>query len=155
MSLAPVDNVETQLVIQLCQLHHLLIRLGLGDNHCQSSSISQSSFCLNRSRARRRGRPAQHLAAIWRPYGGVGPTHQVVDVVMDATTPRTHPALVHSLPSSLSQLRRRKRHRHCRRELRELLAPSPLCLASPLSVSKSALSSSIFSTPWLDEISPR
>ena len=94
---------RTQLVLQLCQLHHLLIRLGLGDNPCQSSSVSRPSFGLNRSRARRRGRPARHLAAIWRPYAGVGPTHQVDDIIMDATTPQTHPALVHSLPSSISR----------------------------------------------------
>ena len=47
---------------------------------------------------------------------------------------------------SLSHSLWRKRRRHCRRELRQLLAPSPLRLASPPSASKSASSSSIFST---------
>ena len=65
--------------------------------------FSRSSFCLNRSRARRRGRPAQHLAAICRPYAGVGPTHQVINAIMDATTHRTHPTLVRSLPPSLAR----------------------------------------------------
>jgi len=74
---------------------------------------------------------------------------------MDATTPHTHSASVHSLPASLSRSARRKRRRHCLREFPELLAPSPLRLASPPCVSKSASSSSIFSTPRLDEISPR
>ena len=59
---------RTQLVLQLCQLHHLLIRLGLGDNRRQSSSISRPSPCLNASQARRRGRPAsdqqRHLAPV-------------------------------------------------------------------------------------------
>jgi len=147
---------RTQLVLQLCQLHHLLTRLGLEDNHRQSCSISRWSRCLIQSRARRRGRLARHLAAIWRPYASVGPTRQVVGVVMDATTPRTHSAPIHSLPSSLSRVSvRRKRPRHCRRELRKLVASSSLRLASPLSISKSASSSSIFSTPRLGEISPR
>ena len=119
--------------------------------------MRQVSRLLNGRCPRRRGRPAQHLAAIWGPYTGIGPTRQVVNVVMDATTPCTHPAPVHSLPLSLSlsRLRWRKRHHHCRRKLRELLAPSYLRLTSPPSVSKSASSSSIFSTSWLDEISPR
>jgi len=73
-------------------------------------------------------------------------------------TPR-HPALTQR-PSTLSlplsrDSTRRKRHRHCRRALRELLAPSPLHLASPSSVSKFTSSSSILSSPRLDEISPR
>ena len=62
---------------------------------------------------------------------------------------------VHSLPSPLSRSLWRKYRRHCRRELRKLFVPSPLCLASPPSASKSASSSSIFSTHRLDEISPR
>ena len=74
---------------------------------------------------------------------------------MDATTPRTHSAPVHSLPSSLSRFVWRKRRRHCRRELRKLLVPSHLRLASRPSASKSASSSSIFSTHRLDKISPR
>jgi len=90
-----------------------------------------------------------------RSYASTGPTRQVVNTVMDATPPHTHPAPVHSLPPALSRLRRWKRHRHCRRELRELLAPSSSCLTSPPSVSESASSSSIFSTTWLAEISPR
>jgi len=63
--------------------------------------LSRSSFCLIRSRARRGGRPAQHLAAICRSYAGVGPSHQVVDAVMDATTPAlTQRSSILSLPLS-------------------------------------------------------
>ena len=149
------QTCRTRLVLQEYQLHHLLIHHGLEVIQRLSSSIRQAMQALMVSSARRRGRPAQHLAAIWRPYAGASPTRQVIDAVMDATTPRTRPAPIHSLPPSLSRLRRRKRHRHCRRELRELLAPSPLRLASPPSVSVSASSSSIFSTSWLAEISPR
>ena len=54
-----------------------------------------------------------------------------------------------------ARLRRRKRRRHCCRALRELRPCASLRLTSPLSVSKSASSSSIFSTPRLDEISSR
>jgi len=142
-------------VLQECQLHHLLIRHGLEDMQLQSSSTRLALQALMVSSARRRGRPAQHLAAIWRPYAGAGPTRQVVDAVMDATPPRTRPVPVHSLPPALSRLRRRKRHRHCRRELHELLTLSSSCLTSPPRFCESASSSSIFSTSWLVEISPR
>jgi len=74
---------------------------------------------------------------------------------MDATAPRTHSAPVHSPPSCLSHSVWRKHRRHCLWELRKLLAPSPLRLAAPPSVSKFASSSSIFSTLQMDEISPR
>ena len=57
--------------------------------------------------------------------------------------------------SSLSRSLWQKRRRHCCRELRQRLAPSPLRLASPPSASKSASSSSIFSTHQLDKISSR
>jgi len=63
---------RTQLVLQLCRLHHLLIRFGLGVNRCRSRSVRQSSPWLNRSRARRRGRPAtepqRHLAPVRRSW---------------------------------------------------------------------------------------
>jgi len=68
---------RTQLVLQLRQLHHLLIRFGLGDNLCQSSSVSRSSFCLNQNRARRRGRPAAEQQRHWHPYVVSGPAHQL------------------------------------------------------------------------------
>ena len=105
---------RTQLVLQLCQLHHLLTRSSLGDNLCRSSSVRLWSRRLIQSRARRRGRPARHLSASWRPYAGVGPARQVVGVGMDATTPRTHSVPVHSLPASLSLA------------LRQAKVPSPL-----------------------------
>ena len=58
--------------LQLCQLHHLLVRAGLGDNRRQSSSVSRPSLCLNRTRARRRGRPAaeqrRHLSSVRRSW---------------------------------------------------------------------------------------
>jgi len=93
------------------------------------------------------------------PFGARTPAlAPLVRSSVSSWTPR-HPALTQR-PSTLSlplsrDSARRKRRRHCRRELRELLTPSPLRLASPPSVSKSASSSSIFSTPRLDEISPR
>jgi len=105
---------RTQLVLQLCQLHHLLTRFGLKVIHRRSCSITRWSRCLFQTRARRRGHPARHLSAICRPYAGVGPARQVVDVIMDATTPRTHSVPVHSLPASLSLA------------LRQAKVPSPL-----------------------------
>jgi len=52
--------------------HHVLFRSGLGVNRCQSSSVSRLSFCLNRSWARRRGRPAaeqrRHLVPVRRSW---------------------------------------------------------------------------------------
>ena len=93
---------RTQLVLQLCQLHHLLTCFGLEVNHCWCRSVSRWSRGLIQSRARRRGRPVRHLAAIWCLYAGVGPARQVIGVVMDATTLRTRSAPVYSLPSSIS-----------------------------------------------------
>jgi len=59
---------RTQLVLQLCQLHHLLTRFGLEVNHRRSCSISWWSRCLIQSRARRRGRPVTghrwHMAPV-------------------------------------------------------------------------------------------
>jgi len=51
---------------------------------------------------RRRGRPAQHLATIWRPYATIGPTDQAIDTVKDVTPPRTRQRCSHSLCLSLS-----------------------------------------------------
>jgi len=47
---------RTQLALQLCQLHHHLIRHGSGDQLYRSCSVSRWSCCLIQSRARRRGR---------------------------------------------------------------------------------------------------
>ena len=86
--------------------------------------------------------PGCHLATVhqhWPHSSGHRRRHGCHD------TPHT-PALVHSLPLFLSRLRRLKRHRHCRRDLRELIARSSSRLAS---------SFPIFSTSWLDETSLR
>jgi len=62
------QSCRSWLVLQLCQLHHLLVRTGLGDNRRQSCSVSRPSLCLNRNGARRRGRPAaeqrRHLSPV-------------------------------------------------------------------------------------------
>ena len=68
---------RTRLELQLCQLHHLLIRFGLGDNHCQSRSISRWSRGSIQSWAHRRGCPDRHLSARCRPYAGDGPARQL------------------------------------------------------------------------------
>jgi len=91
---------RTQLVLQLCQLHHLLIRCGLGDNRCRSHSFRRPSPWLNRSRARRRGRPAKeqwrHLAPVRRPW----PRSSAPSARMTSTaTPRTHWTRPFSPPS--------------------------------------------------------
>jgi len=86
------QTCRTRLVLQEYQQHHLKIHHGLEVNQRQSGTVTQASRFLNGRCPHRRGRPAQHQAAICRPYA-----------VMDATTPRTHPALVHSLPPSLSR----------------------------------------------------
>jgi len=88
-SCSSLQSCRTHLVLQLCQLHHLLIRRGLGDNHRQSSSVSRSSFCVNGRRARRRGRPAsgqrRHLAPVRRLW----PRSSAPNVRMTSTvTPR-------------------------------------------------------------------
>ena len=78
---------RTQLVLQFCQLHHLLTRSGLGVNHCQSSSIRQPSFCLNQSNG-----------DIWHPYVIPGPARQLP---ARACPPRRHPGRSGRIHSSL------------------------------------------------------
>jgi len=64
------QSCRTRLVLQLCQLHRLLIRHVLGVIHRRSHCVTRASHCLNGRRARRRGRPAsaqrRHLAPVRR-----------------------------------------------------------------------------------------
>ena len=98
---------RTQLVLQICQLHHLLIRLGLWDNRRWSSYVSRPSPCLNGSRARRRVRHLAPFGDIWHPYVISGPARQLRT---RAWPPRRHPGRsgrVHFLlPPSLSRQKR-------------------------------------------------
>jgi hypothetical protein len=74
---------------------------------------------------------------------------------MVATPTRTRPApLPLALPLSRA-LQRQRRHRHWRRASHELRAPPSLLRASSPSITKSASSSSFFSTSQLLEIEPR
>jgi len=95
------QSCRTQLVLQLCQLHHLQIHHGLGDNHHQIGSISRSSFCLNGHRARRRGRPASEQRRHLVPVRRLWPARQLR---MRACPPRRRPersGRVHFLSPSL------------------------------------------------------
>jgi len=81
---------RTQLVLQLCQLRHLLTRFGLEDNHRWSCSVRRSMPCLNRTRARRRGRPATELRRHLLPIRRSWPRSSAPSARMTATAmPRT------------------------------------------------------------------
>ena len=73
------------------------------DNQCQSSSVRHQHKPSWRALSAVVADRAQHLAAIWCLYGGVGPTRQAIDAVMDAMlpphSPSTHPL---ALPLSLA-----------------------------------------------------
>jgi len=113
---------RTRLELQLCQLRHPLIRLGLGDNYHRSRSVRQPSFSLNQSRARRRGRPAaefcRHLASVRRSW----PRSSAPSVRLSSTaTPRAKWTRPFALPRPLSPETRPQRA-----HLREL-PPASLC----------------------------
>ena len=107
------------------------------------------------SSVRRRGRPGAargcHLAPIrrcWTHWSG----HR------RRQGRHATPALTQRPPTrsaSLSRLRRQRRHRHCRQELRELRVPSSSRRVTSLGVFESASSSAFFSTSWPPEIAPR
>jgi len=103
---------RTQLVLQLCQLRHLLICHGLGDNH-RSGYVSRALRCLNGSRARRRGRPATEQRRHLAPVHHLWPRSSAPNA---AWPPRRQPGRsghVHSLlPLTLSQKTRPLQSRH-------------------------------------------
>jgi len=99
------QSCRTRLVLQLRQLHHLLIRHGLGVIHSRNGSISRASLCLNGRRARRRGRPASaqqwHLAPVHRLW----PRSSAPDARMTSTAT---PPCEWTRPFPLSRLSRQK-----------------------------------------------
>jgi len=70
------QSCRTRLVLQLCQLHHLLIRHGLGVNHRRSSSVSRASQLWMDAVLVDVADRRQHIGDIWRPYAVSGPARQ-------------------------------------------------------------------------------
>ena len=149
------QTCRTQLVLQDCQLHYLLIRHCLGVNLCQSSYVRHQrkplgELCLPSWPTGR---------STWLPFGT--PTPALDPLVRPsmpsrmAHHPCTRPTPFHLLCLSLARLRRHRRHRYCRRELRELRAPSSSCRVTTPGISESASSSTFFSTSWPSEIASR
>ena len=84
------QSCRSWLVLQLCQLRHLLTRSGLGANRRRSCSVSRWSRVSIQSWARRRGYPDRHLSARCRPYAGDGPAESPSLVLDNWWNPSTN-----------------------------------------------------------------
>jgi len=151
------QSCRTRLVLQLCQLQHLLSRLGFGDNHCQSNSVSQSSFCLNESRARRRGRPAIEQRRHWAPVRHLWPQTSAPDIRMTSmATPRAK-WMCPLPPSSLCLARNAVAVESPSQAYSGELERSPRCIAahqnSPIAPPWPALQPPPANSPWNPPVS--
>jgi len=140
------QSCRSRLILQLCQLHHVLIRSGLGVIRCQSSSVSRPSFCLNRNGAHRRGRPAaeqrRHLSSIRRSWPRLS-------APACAWHPRCRPersGRVHFLSASPLSPKERRSELTVASSLRRARVRSSLRLSPPNSTHSSAVSRSSLPT---------
>jgi hypothetical protein len=97
------QSCRSRLVLQVCQLHHLLTRTGLRDNQWWSGSVSHWWQLGRRASVVDVADQRQRLAAIWHSYVTVGPARQRS---VSTWPPRRHPGLSWSLSFASSPFQR-------------------------------------------------
>ena len=140
------QSCRSHLALQVCQLHHLLIRSGLGDNHRPSRSVSRPMLCLNRFGPRRRGRPAAAQRRQLAPVRRSWPRLSALVTCMTSTASPAQSGRVHFAPPRLHSPEKLRSELSAASSLRRARVRSSLRLRPPNSTQSSAVSRSPSST---------